>query len=141
MSKGFTILELMVSIAIIGILASIVLPRAKDAIYRAIEAKTKNNLSVVRQAISAYTAEHDGPPTDDLQSLITGGYLKEIPMLQEPPYHPEGNGVTTGALSTAVFDASTNAYIYDNIPTDSGYGSIAANCTHHDLLGNSWTTY
>ena len=140
--EGFTLIEIMIVVAIIAILAAIALPKIEEAVRRSVEGKTKANLAVLREAIVAYAGDHDGPPTDDLTSLVSGGYLKEIPWAEEPPYHPLGNGVCPGPISAATLDPCRNAYAYDNNPADGGgWGDVVLTCTHLDLHGNPWSSY
>src|SRR5271154_133823 len=97
-SKGFTMIELMITVAIIGILSAIVIPSAADALRASIEARTKSNLNAVRTAIAAYNTDFGHYPTDHLGDLIDKGSLRgpELPTIWEPPYHAEGNGVCVG---------------------------------------------
>lgn len=140
-NKGFTLVELMFVVVLIVLLSLIVLPVAGHAIRAAKESRTKNNLSVLRQAISAYATDHSGPPTGPLDVLVTGGYLASIPMVEEPDHHMPGNGVTLGDINITVMDASTDAYIYSYDPSSPSWGSIVLNCTHTDLHGRPWSSY
>jgi general secretion pathway protein G len=81
--KGFTLLELMVVLAIMGVLVSIAQPSLKTSIIRAREAVLREDLFQMREAIDQYYADNNQyPPT--LQELInqqekTKSYLREIP--------------------------------------------------------------
>ncbi len=72
--KGFTLIELMIVVAIIGILAAVAIPRFADLIDRAKEAQTKGNLSSIRSAISIYYGVNEGraPGQDALQGETEG---------------------------------------------------------------------
>ncbi|MDD5258564.1 MAG: prepilin-type N-terminal cleavage/methylation domain-containing protein [bacterium] len=54
---GFTLVELMIVVAIIGIIAGIAVPRYISFIQRSKEANTKGNLGIIRSAISIYYAD------------------------------------------------------------------------------------
>ena len=76
--KGFTLIELMVVIAIIGLLAAIALPKFSDVASQAKVANVQGNLSSVRTAIAMYYAKADEYPTlaetganDDLTLVTT----------------------------------------------------------------------
>ena len=75
---GFTMVELMIVMAIIVILISIAIPQYQKSIIRAKESVLKNNLFTLRQVIDEYTYDKQKAP-QSLQDLVAAGYLKEIP--------------------------------------------------------------
>lgn len=76
---GFTLLELIVVIAIIGILATIALPALRDVPRRAQEAALKTDLRTMRDVINQYYGDKGRyPPT--LEALVEAGYLRDIPI-------------------------------------------------------------
>ena len=76
---GFTLLELIVVIAIVGILATIAMPAMKDVPRRANEAVLKTNLRTMRDVIDQHYGDKGKYPTS-LQSLVDTGYLRKIPI-------------------------------------------------------------
>jgi general secretion pathway protein G len=76
--RGFTLVELMIVIMIIGILAAIAAPIYAQSILRAREATLRQDLYHLRQAIDAYTMDKQKAP-QSLQDLVTAGYFREIP--------------------------------------------------------------
>ncbi|HSK81502.1 MAG TPA: type II secretion system protein [Thermoanaerobaculia bacterium] len=76
---GFTLLELIVVIAIIGILATIAMPAMRDVPRRANEAVLKTNLRTMRDVIDQHYGDKGKYPTS-LQSLVDTGYLRKIPI-------------------------------------------------------------
>jgi general secretion pathway protein G len=77
-NRGFTLIELMIVLAIISILASLAIPIGNRAILRAKETVLKGNLHTLRNLIDQYTADKLKAP-QTLQDLVTAGYLRELP--------------------------------------------------------------
>ena len=77
-SCGFTLLELMIVMAIILILATIGAGRFEQSIIRSHEAALKQDLFVMRNAIQQYTLDKEAGP-NSLDDLVSSGYLREIP--------------------------------------------------------------
>jgi general secretion pathway protein G len=81
-ARGFTMIELVVTVAIVALLATAVIPSAQLALQREREAELRSSLRILRTAIDAYKkAADDGrikkdadksgyPP--DLQTLVDG---------------------------------------------------------------------
>jgi general secretion pathway protein G len=76
--RGFTLLELMIVMAIILILATLSAGRYEQATIRAHEAALKQDLFVMRSAIQQYTLDKEAGP-NSLDDLVSSGYLREIP--------------------------------------------------------------
>jgi prepilin-type N-terminal cleavage/methylation domain-containing protein len=142
--SGFTLIELMMVVCMIGILAAIAQPRLARTIRKAQESSTKANLAALRASITLYYADYGNYPIDDLASLVTGGYLNAIPIERTPPHddfagHPGGNVV--GAGSIAAWGTNAGNWYYFNVPGETRYGQIVVNCNHPDSNGIPWDTH
>jgi len=90
-NSGFTMLEMMIVMIIMGILLSIALPIYSQAIVRAREAVLRNDLFELRKLLSQYTLDKQKAP-QSLEDLVQAGYLKEIPkdpMTREANWEPK----------------------------------------------------
>jgi general secretion pathway protein G len=79
MKKGFTLVEIIIVLALIGILVAIVVPIYRNSVIRAREAVLKENLFHIRDAISKYYYDKQKYPTT-LEDLVTEKYLSKIPL-------------------------------------------------------------
>ena len=77
--EGFTLIELAIVMAIIGILATLAVPSFVGAIRSAREAVLKTDLQTLRMAIDSYTEDKQKAP-QSLDDLIQDGYLKVVPV-------------------------------------------------------------
>ncbi len=76
---GFTLLELMIVMVIIGILAAIAIPSFTQNVKHAREAVLREDLSTMRGAINSYTYDKQKAPQDGAD-LVSSGYLKVLPV-------------------------------------------------------------
>jgi len=152
--KGFTLIELMIVVAIIGILAAIAIPKFADLINKSKEGATKGALSSVRGALQVYYGDNEGWfPTDNLDVLVLNAkYINSIPQAKIPTRHTDSAAVSEFASTVAVtgvfaggsgtFDTPGGwAYFSDN-DNSAVWGTFAVNCSHVDLKGTSyWTSF
>jgi prepilin-type N-terminal cleavage/methylation domain-containing protein len=81
---GFTLIELMIVVVIVGLLAAIAIPNYQRLVRRSKESSVRGNLHVIQTAMEVFSVDHGGiypQPADDaeLQSLIPGGTYPENP--------------------------------------------------------------
>ncbi len=135
--KGFTLIELMIVVAIIGILAAIAIPRFAQMLEKAREGATKGNLGSLRSAVSIYYSEREGTFPNDLTTSFTS-YLYPVPATKATPL---GNTNTVNLAATPP-NAVGTGWCYITDPTALPYqGYIFPNSTATDTKGNSFTTY
>ena len=75
---GFTLIELMIVMAIISIIMAIAVPMYQKSIIRSKESVLRNNLFTMRTVIDEYTYDKQKAP-QTLQDLVTEGYLRAVP--------------------------------------------------------------
>jgi len=100
---GFTLMELMIVMAIIGVLMMVAIPRFSGAIKEAREAVLKEDLHVLRAAIDSYTMDKQKAP-QSLDDLITDGYLRSVPV--DPFTQTKDSWVTDSSDSLHSLDQS-----------------------------------
>ena len=76
---GFTLIEMMVVMAIIAVLMSVAIPIYSRSILRAKESVLKNNLFTLRTVIDEYTYDKQKAP-QNLDDLVSDGYLRQVPL-------------------------------------------------------------
>jgi general secretion pathway protein G len=77
--SGFTLMELMIVMMIIGVLSAMAAPIFMKDVARAREAVLKEDLHTMRVAIDSYTIDKEKGP-ESLDDLVQAGYLKAIPV-------------------------------------------------------------
>ena len=77
--RGFTLIEILIVVSIIGILVSIAVPIYQKSILRTRESVLRNNLFTMRTVLDEYTYDKQKAP-QTLQDLVTEGYLRDVPI-------------------------------------------------------------
>ncbi len=77
-SRGFTIIELMIVVTIVGILATLAIPSYQSAVLKAKEGALRQNLFSLRDVIDQHRADKGKYP-ETIQSLVAAGYLRRVP--------------------------------------------------------------
>jgi prepilin-type N-terminal cleavage/methylation domain-containing protein len=138
--KGFTLIELMIVVAIIGILAAIAIPKFAELIRKSSEGASKGNVGSIRSALSIYYGDLEGVYPASVAALtISGKYLSEVPKAKAPNYHADSSTPVLGSAVTAANDAA--GWWYNDVGTSSNFGQLLVNCTHTDTKGTVWTNY
>jgi general secretion pathway protein G len=101
-SKGFTLIELVVVMAIVALLVALAAPRYFKSVDRSKEAVLRSNLATVRDALDKYYGD-TGKYPDQLSDLVKKRYLRAMPTdpiaesstswVIVPPEDPEKGGV------------------------------------------------
>ena len=114
--SGFTLLELLVVMTIIGILAAIAVPALRDSPQRAREATLKEDLFTMRSVIDQYHGDKGSYPPD-LATLVSAGYIRKIPIdpmtksadtwvtvMEEPPAGPDSGTPVDTSTTPGITD-------------------------------------
>jgi general secretion pathway protein G len=77
--SGFTLLELMIVVSIIGILATFAVPSYRQSVVKAREAVLQQDLATIRDVLDQYRADRGKYPPS-LAEIVTAGYLRAVPI-------------------------------------------------------------
>jgi general secretion pathway protein G len=125
--EGFTLIELMIVMAIIGLLSAIAVPIYARSVQRAKEAVLREDLATLRQAIDSYTVDKEKAP-QGLDDLVQAGYLKSIP--KDP---------ITGASDTWITGQSDT--LTDINETQGGIDDVHSGAQNLATDGTSYNTW
>jgi general secretion pathway protein G len=150
--SGFTLVEILIVVVILGILAAIVIPQFTNASEEAKESSLVSDLQTMRSQIELYKVQHNGVVPGDtttvsgaaaVEAAITGltnvsGVVQTEPgtgvygpYLQKLPKNPftDGRGINGAAA-----DGSVEGWTLDVAPTSATYGYFAASDPCHSGL-------
>ena len=135
--RGFTLIEIMVVVVILGILAAIIVPKVMDRPDQARVTKAKQDISSLESALNLYKLDNFNYPSTDqgLQALVTkpsgdpaapnwkqGGYVDRLPV---DPWGHEYQYLNPGVHG----DIDIFSYGADGRPGGTGYNADIGNWT------------
>ncbi len=77
-AKGFTLIELMIVVSIVGILATLAVPSYQSSLVKARETVLRHDLFTLRELLDQHRADQGKYP-GSLEGLISVGYLRTLP--------------------------------------------------------------
>lgn len=128
---GFTAVEIMLIVVVLGVIAAITYPQFRLMLYQSREGRTKANLGDLRGALAIYYSDNfgiypsaDGTPETRLVASLSPRYLKAIPSVELPHFYREN-------LNTIQdhFDGRGD-WLYSDIN-----GAMSVNSTHKGTKG------
>ena len=120
--RGFTLIELMVVMAIIAVLLTIALPRYFGSVERSKEVTLKQSLNVMRDAIDKFYADVGRYP-DSLDDLVAKRYIRSIPL------DPITESTTTWVIVPSPDGAEAKGNVYD----------VKSGATGNTRDGSAWS--
>jgi general secretion pathway protein G len=127
---GFTLIELMIVVAIVGFITAIAIPKFSELLERSREGTTKGNIGSLRSAISIYYSDNEGKWPSDFLSF--NSYLDPIPPAKATPLG-NTNAIT---IHTGIPSTTGVGWSYD-----SSTGDIWCNSVATDTRGVPFTSY
>lgn len=136
-ASGLTLLEILIMVAVLGVVAAITVPKFRAMVHESREGRTKSRLGDIRGALAIYYSDNfglypsdEGSPETRLAATLVPQYLKQIPFVDLPHLHPR-------RLNTVQDRFDDNGdWTYTTLN-----GFVAVNCTHADTRGepvSSW---
>ncbi len=108
-TAGFTLMELMIVVAIIGIITAIAVVQLRQTPIKAKEAVLKQDLFALRDVIDQYFVDKGKYP-DSLDTLVDDGYLRKLPV---DPFTKSSDTWTTESAEATEDDPTAGGGIID----------------------------
>ncbi len=128
---GFTILEIIVMVVVLGVIGAITIPKFKTMLYQSREGRTKSGLGDLRGAVAIYYSDNfgiypsdEGTPDTRLSAVLIPKYLKKIPAVDLPHFHSGKQNTVQNQID------DQGDWMYTTLD-----GFVSVNCSHADTKG------
>jgi len=130
--RGFATLEVILMVVVIGILASVAVPRFTDVTTKANTAKIQADLSTIDTAIQMYNLDTGQWPTTNFKTELK-------PYLNDFPEPPTGSAYVKGTATSKPISEinTTNGYTVADYEISSASGNISAKTVKRAMLGTN----
>jgi prepilin-type N-terminal cleavage/methylation domain-containing protein len=135
---GFTLIELMIVVAIIGILAAIAIPKFANMIQKSKEGTTKGKLGALRGALEIYYSQMEGYYPSDLTPFTAPGnpFVTTMPLV-----YTASHGTSDVIDYPSNYDTALDEGGWGYVGSGTDLGKVWVECTHTDVVGSPWYSY
>lgn len=128
--KGFTLIEVMIAVAIIAILTAIITPQFSDLIKKSKETKLKENLNILRNAVDIAFTKNNGKYPEE----ISVDMFKEKKIPED--IIKDTNQIYYNYDEEIIVNSDEGGWIYNPI-----LGEVRVNNNEKDLNGKPYSSY
>lgn len=141
--KGFTLVELMVVIIILGILAAVIVPRVIGASQDAQESALLGNITGIRNALELYASQHNGRYPGCIYNAADGSFTLDTDdstLRDQLTKYSDGNGQISATLDRTTYPYGP--YIQKDLPKNTVHTGTKATADDATIIADAtaWVT-